>query len=122
MTTLKSSEVFYLDFQDIEQDLSICSSFSNGFEIRINKLFLVSFSPMLKKCLTILDAKNDETFTIITDYDQDDLRFLVNFCTKGKLPTKLPELLKSDHYLKLFHSFGIGKYGQYIQGFPSQTL
>ena len=109
MKTLRSSEVFYLNFHENENlhDLSIKSA-NNGYNISINKLFLVSLSPLLKHNFTDLEPNDvDENFTIITDYDQNELEFLVNFCTQGTLPMPMVDLVKNEQILNLFHAFGI---------------
>ena len=109
MTVLKSSEVFYLDFKHLEDhhDLSICSSTSRT-KTKINKLFLVSLSPMLKGILTEIDAKiDDPIFTLITDYDQVELDFLVKFCANGTFPVPYQDLQKNEAICNLFKAFGI---------------
>ena len=108
MKTFRSSGVFYLnEFRQNEDLLDLSIKSANGYNISINKLFLVSLSPLLKQNFTDLEPNVDENFTIITDYDQNEIEFLVNFCAHGILPKPMLDLVKDEKILNVFHSFGI---------------
>ena len=108
MKTFRSSEVFYLnEFRQNEDLLDLSIKSANGYNISINKLFLVSLSPLLKQNFTDLEPNVDENFTIITDYDQNEIEFLVNFCTHGILPKPMLDLVKDEKILNVFRAFGI---------------
>ena len=105
--TLRSEDIFYLNYEGLQnfQDVDIKSKTGH---VTINKLFLVIFSPMLKQTFASLEEKIDDNFTIITDFEQEDIETIANFCY-GYLPLPYDSLSKSVP-LKLrnvFQAFGI---------------
>ena len=105
--TLRSKDIFYLNYEELQdyQDVHIKSKTGH---VTINKLFLVIFSPMLKQIFAALEDKIDDNLTIITDFDQEDINTIVNFCY-GYLPLSVETLSRSVplELHNLFQAFGI---------------
>lgn len=105
--TLRSKDIFYLNYEGLQdfQDVHIKSKTGH---VTINKLFLVIFSPMLKQTFAALEDKIDDNLTIITDFEQEEIDTIANFCY-GYLPLSLESLSRNVplevHHL--FQTFGI---------------
>ena len=105
--TLRSKDIFYLNYEGLQDFLDVHIKSKTG-HVTINKLFLVIFSPMLKQTFAALEDKIEDNLTIITDFEQEDIDTIANFCY-GYLPLSLESLSRNVplevHHL--FQTFGI---------------
>ena len=105
MELIKSSDIFYLHLSHVQDHQDVLLKSISG-QAKTNKLFLAAFSPMLKQCFSANLQDNDDHFTIITDFQHEDIEILSKFCNQGQLPMTTDEQVPVDT-LALFKSFGI---------------
>ena len=104
---LKSQDILYLNYEGLQDYHDVHIKSKTG-QVTLNKLFLVIFSPILKQVFTSLDEKIEDNYVIITDFDQEEIETIANFCY-GYLPQPIETLSKSipNELKSLFEAFGI---------------
>lgn len=106
---IKSSTIYYLNCNKDANHGNVTIKSKTSEDFLINRLFLVSFSPLLKALL--LDDEDYDGFgtKIITDVSSDELKTVIKFCAEGILPVPI-EVLEDEipsELNRLFASFGI---------------
>jgi transcription elongation factor Elf1 len=94
-TRLKSPQVWYLDIQHMDKCSNVTLISKDGSKIRINSLILACFVEFLQV----------DTTVIITNLASRHLSMIVDFCSKGILPSLLSD--NDDINKSVFKSFGI---------------
>ena len=99
----------YLDDNVIEEFANLCIKSTDGSQIRLNSLFLISWSRLARKLLKDALIQNEEV-TISSDHTYFELQMVHSFVMKGILPSPEPDIVagKFDQEINnLFLDFGI---------------
>ena len=99
----------YLDDNVIEEFANLCIKSTDGSQIRLNSLFLISWSRLARKLLKDALIQNEEV-TISSDHSYFELQMVHSFVMKGILPSPEADIVagKIDQEINnLFLDFGI---------------
>ena len=98
MIRLNSEVVHYLNKANLKEFSNLTLiSLPDGELFRLNSMILAAFSSRglssnLVKTLSECQENSEDELVLITEFNKDELKILVNFCTEGILPLPLTRL------------------------------
>ena len=101
---IKNSNIPYLSREILDSYASVTLISKSGLKILVNPLVFSAFSDIIIRN----DAENFEDVKIITEYDIEELKCLVDFVSQGSCPRNIESWAEMTHaYSELFSDFGI---------------
>ena len=98
MIRLNSEVVHYLNKANLKEFSNLTLiSLPDGELFRLNSMILAAFSSRglssnLVRTLSECQENSEDELVLITEFNKDELKILVNFCTEGILPLPLTKL------------------------------